>query len=276
MASGIGQVLRDARRGSGASLHDVAVQTKIRETYLAALERDDFDALGMDPVYVRGNLRTYADYLGLDAESLVARYSANGGGSPAVGASTRTVAAPSGRRRRRRWLAPVIGGLLLLVVLGGAALALSDVLRERVLGMAPADEPAQRTEQVPAAAPQPAASAPAAADAGNSGRPVTSVIIPQPPNDATLGDDLELKLEFVDLVWIRVIVDGEEAFEGLVKKGTVQEYGADETIEMRIGVADGIEFTVNRAWYGPIAGSVDGPVNVVCTAGESCQIAEQQ
>lgn len=70
---GIGHSLRAARRAQGRSLADAAAETRIRESYLAALEEDEFDALGGD-VYVRGFLRLYARFLGLDADALVAEY----------------------------------------------------------------------------------------------------------------------------------------------------------------------------------------------------------
>jgi cytoskeleton protein RodZ len=74
----VGDTLRAARRGMGFSLQDAAAHTNLRETYLTALENDKVEPLGLDPAYVRGSLRSYADYLGLDATALLARYRANG------------------------------------------------------------------------------------------------------------------------------------------------------------------------------------------------------
>jgi hypothetical protein len=59
MSMGIGDVLRDARRRQGASLSDAADVTKVRESYLAALEQEEFDGLGGD-VYVKGFIASYA------------------------------------------------------------------------------------------------------------------------------------------------------------------------------------------------------------------------
>lgn len=68
--SGIGDTLRSERRRQGRTLADAAAETRVRESYLAALEEEDFDVLGGD-VYSRGFIRLYGKYLGLDAESLV-------------------------------------------------------------------------------------------------------------------------------------------------------------------------------------------------------------
>lgn len=73
MRSGIGDTLRAARRAQGRTLSDAAEATRVRETYLAALEQGDFGALGGD-VYTRGFLRSYARYLELDPEPLVQAY----------------------------------------------------------------------------------------------------------------------------------------------------------------------------------------------------------
>ena len=67
-----------AREAAGLSLDDVAAQTKIRPTILAAMEAGDFSACGGD-VYARGQLRSIAQVLGLDPMSVVALYDAEHG-----------------------------------------------------------------------------------------------------------------------------------------------------------------------------------------------------
>jgi cytoskeleton protein RodZ len=62
-----------AKRGErGLTLEQAATATHIRLVHLMALEADEPELLPA-PVYARGYLRTYARYLGLDEESLVAR-----------------------------------------------------------------------------------------------------------------------------------------------------------------------------------------------------------
>ncbi len=73
MASEIGQALREARLAQGIELDEAQRVTKIRARYLEALENEQWEKLP-DPAYVRGFLRTYAGYLDLDANALVAAY----------------------------------------------------------------------------------------------------------------------------------------------------------------------------------------------------------
>jgi cytoskeleton protein RodZ len=69
----IGSSLREARVRRGLELSQVERDTKIRARYLAALEDDRFEALP-GPAYARGFLRTYADYLGLEAQRFIDEY----------------------------------------------------------------------------------------------------------------------------------------------------------------------------------------------------------
>jgi cytoskeletal protein RodZ len=71
----IGGSLAAARKGQRLTPSDVERLTRLRGRYLAALERDDFDALP-GRVYARAFLRTYADALGLDADRFVDEFDA--------------------------------------------------------------------------------------------------------------------------------------------------------------------------------------------------------
>src|SRR6202011_2969361 len=69
----LGEEFRSAREARGLTLSDVAEQIHIRSVYLNAIENEDWSSIGA-PVYVRGFIRTYARFLGLDAESAVAAF----------------------------------------------------------------------------------------------------------------------------------------------------------------------------------------------------------
>lgn len=71
----VGQHLRREREQKNISLKSIAKVTRITLQYLEALERDDFHALPA-PVFVRGFLRTYATYLGLDPKQIIEIYQA--------------------------------------------------------------------------------------------------------------------------------------------------------------------------------------------------------
>jgi transcriptional regulator with XRE-family HTH domain len=71
----VGETLSSARRALGLSLDDVAADTRIRASLIAAIEHDDFEPCG-GAVYARGHLRSIARVLGIDAGPIVAEYDA--------------------------------------------------------------------------------------------------------------------------------------------------------------------------------------------------------
>ena len=71
--TGIGRALRRAREHRGKSLEQASRDTRVRADYLEALEREWFEPLGSD-VYVRGFLKSYSRYLGLNQDKVLAAY----------------------------------------------------------------------------------------------------------------------------------------------------------------------------------------------------------
>ncbi len=69
----IGNSLREARLRQGADFPEIEQGTKIRGKYLRALEDEQFDVLPAQ-TYVKGFLRSYAEYLGLDGQLYVDEY----------------------------------------------------------------------------------------------------------------------------------------------------------------------------------------------------------
>ena len=69
----IGNSLREARLRQGLEFPEVEQATKIRGKYVRALEDEQFDILP-GQTYVKGFLRTYAEYLGLDGQLYVDEY----------------------------------------------------------------------------------------------------------------------------------------------------------------------------------------------------------
>jgi hypothetical protein len=95
----IGNSLREARLRQGLEIPRIETETKIRGKYLRALEEEQFEVLPGD-TYVKGFLRTYADYLGLDGQLYLDEYNSRFAASEELPFSQST-AEPRRRRRRR-------------------------------------------------------------------------------------------------------------------------------------------------------------------------------
>lgn len=75
----IGERLEEARKKKGISIREAAEATKIRGDYLSRFENNQFD-INLTELYVRGFLRTYAQFLRLPAERILNDYAALGRG----------------------------------------------------------------------------------------------------------------------------------------------------------------------------------------------------
>ena len=60
-----------------------------------------------------------------------------------------------------------------------------------------------------------------------------------------LWPGIEVELNIVEYVWLRVLVDGEEAFVGSLEAGTTRTFRGRESVILRCGNAGGVEATVN-------------------------------
>lgn len=85
----IGERLEEARKRKGLTVREVAEATKIRGDFLSLMEANKFD-IGLPGIYVRGFLKNYARFLGLDPEKILTDYDAHQlGRSAHTGPSTR-------------------------------------------------------------------------------------------------------------------------------------------------------------------------------------------
>lgn len=121
---GIGKALRTARLLRRKTIDEASRETRIPRAYLLALEAERFDLLSGD-VYVRGTLRSYSGYVGLDANRVLRVYSKHFGppkamlpqppGMPAVDPTT--APQPALFRSSPSWAFMIGVALLVLAVL---------------------------------------------------------------------------------------------------------------------------------------------------------------
>ena len=120
----IGNSLREARLRQGLDLARVEDDTKIRAKYLQGVEDERFEVLPSE-TYVKGFLRTYAEYLGLDGQLYVDEYN-----SRFASVEEPVVSSPPVRRRRRKaessFVVAALAGIVAVAVLVVVAFTLSN------------------------------------------------------------------------------------------------------------------------------------------------------
>jgi cytoskeleton protein RodZ len=113
----IGNSLREARLRQNLDFGSVETGTKIRSKYIQALEGEHFEVLPGE-TYVKGFLRTYAEFLGLDGQLYVDEFNSRFASAeePLAGSSS----PPRSRRERHR-----VGDSNLVVVALAAIVAVT-------------------------------------------------------------------------------------------------------------------------------------------------------
>ena len=235
MSTGIGEALVAARRQQGVALSDAAAETRVRESYLAALEEEDFAALGGD-VYVKGFLRSYARFLRLDPEPLIATYRAN-------------YERPADEMvpLAHQPVAPMLSEGRPALIIGAGVVAILLVVFAIIGLVSGRDDP--EAEDLSGAPPPVETVLPTADDLAPTEGAPDDQATDEPTEDGTevlTTDGVELTLELDGgPSWMRVTVDGVTQIEGEQPEGETLTFSADESITVRIGDAGVVNVTVN-------------------------------
>ncbi|WP_027355414.1 helix-turn-helix domain-containing protein [Desulfofundulus thermocisternus] len=231
----LGKILQEARQARGLSLEQVEKETKIRRRYLEALEKEAFDLLP-GRVYVRGFLRTYARYLGLDAEALVARLEEMlpEEVEPVVRAIPGT-----GEKLRRLPLGRAVyimaGMLLVFLLLWGGWW---------ILGGSGHTAPDDRAGKQPAAFQGEQVNVPENRVSRDGDRANNKPDAPRPEDKSSEG--VHLVLNVIDeTCWMSVMVDGRTMFTGEVAASQSKSFQGRERIWIKLGNAGVVNVKVN-------------------------------
>lgn len=242
----LGERFRAAREERGLSLSDVAEQIRIRSVYLAAIEEENWSAIGA-PVYIRGFIRTYARFLGLDSAEAVSRFNDEMGG-PVAGAQT----APAGSRAGGIAIAPSENrGLSPLIWIASlVALALIAFVVYLYFSPPKGGGPTMAGGAV-------ATQAPGVPAAGETSAPGSQAASPSPAASPTpLVSKETLAIHLTDASWLRVTVDGNVRVEGTFPAGTNKSFHGKAAL-LRVGNAGGVEVTVDGKPLGKLGATGD-------------------
>jgi cytoskeleton protein RodZ len=228
--STLGIRLRELREAKGVSLDDIARSTRVGRRHLEALETDTWAELPA-PVFVKGFIRAYCDFLDASPDEPLRLYQeASGEPVKAERVQRATRAVPSRRA------GPLVVSVILFLALGASLFALRVGLKGSTRQAPPqttASAPA-KVDPAPAPTPAPAVTAPVA-----PGQPApVPVAEPKPPGQ-------RLVMRAVEPTWIRVQVDEGQVAEELLQAGAVREWTAVRRFVLTVGNAGGLELDLN-------------------------------
>lgn len=251
--SSVGQILREERQRQGLELPNIAQQTRINLSYLQAIEADDPTKLPGSFFY-RSFVRQYAEFLGVDTESL------KGVIEKITAAQTAPGFAPLGQLPQRLDLKPLPqpgrssepSRLPFAVILLLTAIVASTGLY--VLWQRLQQPPAETRTEAPAPvrAPAPATKAPEpvpsqTAPAGAVGQPAAEQPSEKAPEPRPVSTAKPPSIEFMatEEVWVSASADGKEIVSRVLKPGETRTVTGVEKVSLLAGNAGGLIVTAN-------------------------------
>ena len=239
----LGERFRAAREQRCLTLSDVSEHLRIRSVYLAAIEDENWKAIGA-PVYIRGFLRTYARYLGLDPEEAVAEFNSGQGAAAATPGPSLPVGSSFEGRPRSLGLLIWVAGLVAVALVGFVIYLYLTPPRSspQLAGTSAATQPTAPSLANGSATMAPGNVAPVAA---RTAAPLSPL-----PRTKTLAIHLTAPS------WLRVTVDGNVSIEGTFPAGTTKSFHG-KTALVRVGNAGGVEITVDGKAVGKLGAAGD-------------------
>lgn len=212
----IGSQLRQIRTERGITWERIAQQTQIPVRLLQAIENGDLDSLP-EPVYIRGLIRQFADFLDLDGGQLASSFP--------VELSVKSPQSYLSWRLPSLQLRPIHLYFLYIILVVVSVRGISQSLRQAAVEM-------NAVENQPLALQPPSPPPPTP--------PPSSVTVKDAPTNPVV-----VNIELKDKCWLKVVVDGKTEFEGVLPQGTHRTWVASQQLTVRAGNAGGVLVTFN-------------------------------
>jgi cytoskeleton protein RodZ len=291
MIDELGHILREARETKGFTLREVQDKTRINSRFLEALEMGDFDRLPT-PAHVRGFLRNYARFLGLDPEPLLERYELGQSQRPkrrqqaAIVDTSKPVApALEAPPEYHPFFDPVNmevdtahqrsgggGESILRIVIIVALIGLLYLAGQRFLPLilGQGDGTAEFTEAINGAVQSVLNRETPTPEVTATTEGPSSVLLPTsrndiPPGEATATatrpalpatmETIDVEIIILERAWMEVTVDGSVLFTGIARPtDPPYEWTANQEVRINTGNAIGVSVTINNVPLGPLGG----------------------
>lgn len=257
----VGATLRERREMLSLTFAEIEGHIHLRPHYMIALEAGDFEALP-SPAQTRGMLTNYADFLDLDSEALLLLF-AEGLQAQRVERNIATPNTETGKRKRRKFslggfIAPdlIFGGGVIILMIAFTIWGLGRIADNRVEDVT-LEETAPSIAEVLMSTAMP--------EVAQEVTP-TLVIINTPggevgteaPLDENLEEGANLGVQILVTVlersWMRVIVDGEQVFEGRAQANATFVYEGNESVEVLTANGAGVRIGYNQRDLGLMGG----------------------
>jgi len=245
----LGEILRNEREKQNLTIKDIERDTSIRALYIESIEKEEYDVLPGE-VYLKGFIKTYANYLNLDGTEMLKKYYEEKQAAlpqdeipvpetvkpqvvpPLASTKLEAVSTKNDFKERveksRKTQQVLVGVVLAGFVVGGLYWGFSG------------DSPEKTVTKTPAA----------------------TVSVPQVKEKAAATQEkqyegVELTVKFNGKCWTKVLADDKTIYEGTPKDGESLSWKADKEMIMTVGNAGAVQVTYNGKNLGEIGKTGD-------------------
>lgn len=239
LSIGIGEKLRKARLEKGITFDDVVKDTKIRTRYLQALEEENWDVFPGN-VYLKGFLRTYSNYLGLDENEYLEQINGIVKQEPELLKMPQKIELP-GRPRRK---IGIIYGIIAILLLLGIQYSYTNFFNKPNT-LPPQVPPGQVGSNTPDQSENPDDNLPAN---GGQQDPGQNQVPPAAEQQYTA---ISLRLQAVEgRCWVQVKNETSIIYEGTLQKGEEKVFNDLQRVDFTLGNSGGVRVYLNEEDYG--------------------------
>lgn len=253
----VGEILRAERLKKSLSIKDVESAISIRALYLNAIEEGNYSVVPGE-VYLKGFIRNYATFLGLDSHELMELYRQNkeqsGESEPVepLQQEVKPVKSVPSKEGGSGWLKWLTAGVFVALLAGGFFWWSSE-------SQQPAPVPPKVTQQQPqqsAATPQ----------QGTQTPPANLPVQPATPTTPT-ANKVVVTAKFSAPSWTQISADGKVIYEGIPKNGESLTWEATEKLSVKFGNAGAVDLVYNGKSVGKLGGNGDVVVKTFTLTG---------
>ena len=238
----VGKTLKRARKRKGVSLAEAASQTRIQHSILEGLENDNFQVMPSS-TYIKGFLKRYAGYLGIDSADLIKSYIATQPKEPEPVLVLKEKKLP-----RQSFIKPIfigIAALGIVIVLGGSVLAIRGLIRNRRVRRLEQSS-VEKVSLARANKTKLAFLAPARTELPQKAPSPPVKLLPN------LAGSLELEIYAQKDVWLVVSCDNSLLFQNVLAAGSQEMWQAKDNLKLWIGNAGALDLRLNNKSLGKL------------------------
>jgi len=240
-----GARLKKVRLEKGISLEDAHKATKIHLDILKSIEENSF--INLSPVYIKGFLKIYCKYLGVDPREYIPDYKGpqstvriEEGQKDAQALILQTPTSSLNKFFSKVFNAKTMGIIFrtaLVVILIFGLFKIGSAVKHALLSKKAKSSATSLAKAKKEVAPK-----------SKQTKPQATVVKPESPKTATKPEanfKIRLAIRAKEDCWAQLKADGRVIFQNILKKGRSESWEAKDKIELSLGNAGGVDLEIN-------------------------------